>query len=241
MFQGDPDYVKFWRAVKSEGGYEKHVMANVKAGIKELKKGQTVMFAQTDVLRGAYQEDPKSIQGIKLFGASMSEYYQFIFTKNSPLVPLFNQATTRLFENGHFLRTDFKWQGNKIEDEGVVDILILTSGQVFLIYAILAFFLGLSFIFLTFECCYKKFNKSDLKKSQNEFELKTATKPSLLSDTVTEGKISKSTQESQSHSSPDAHPSAQMNAKRCNYCPMCLIARLLTQIPSSPHRSPSEC
>ena len=241
MFQGDPDYVKFWRAVKSEGGYEKHVMANVKAGIKELKKGQTVMFAQTDVLRGAYQEDPKSIQGIKLFGASMSEYYQFIFTKNSPLVPLFNQATTRLFENGHFLRTDFKWQGNKIEDEGVVDILILTSGQVFLIYAILAFFLGLSFIFLTFECCYKKFNKSDLKKSQNEFELKTATKPSLLSDTVTEGKISKSTQESQSHSSSDAHPSAQMNAKRCNYCPMCLIARLLTQIPSSPPRSPSEC
>ena len=241
MFQGDPDYVKFWRAVKSEGGYEKHVMANVKAGIKELKKGQTVMFAQTDVLRGAYQEDPKSIQGMKLFGASMSEYYQFIFTKNSPLVPLFNQATTRLFENGHFLRTDFKWQGNKIEDEGVVDILILTSGQVFLIYAILAFFLGLSFIFLTFECCYKKFNKSDLKKSQNEFELKTATKPSLLSDTVTEGKISKSTQESQSHSSSDAHPSAQMNAKRCNYCPMCLIARLLTQIPSSPPRSPSEC
>ena len=241
MFQGDPDYVKFWRAVKSEGGYEKHVMANVKAGIKELKKGQTVMFAQTDVLRGAYQEDPKSIQGMKLFGASMSEYYQFIFTKNSPLVPLFNQATTRLFENGHFLRTDFKWQGNKIEDEGVVDILILTSGQVFLIYAILAFFLGLSFIFLTFECCYKKFNKSDLKKSQNEFELKTATKPSLLSDTVTEGKISKITQESQSHSCPDAHPSAQMNAKRCNYCPMCLIARLLTQIPSSPPRSPSEC
>ena len=241
MFQGDPDYVKFWRAVKSEGGYEKHVMANVKAGIKELKKGQTVMFAQTDVLRGAYQEDPKSIQGMKLFGASMSEYYQFIFTKNSPLVPLFNQATTRLFENGHFLRTDFKWQGNKIEDEGVVDILILTSGQVFLIYAILAFFLGLSFIFLTFECCYKKFNKSDLKKSQNEFELKTVTKPSLLSDTVTEGKISKSTQESQSHSSSDAQPSAQMNAKRCNYCPMCLIARLLTQIPSSPHRSPSEC
>ena len=227
--------------MKSEGGFEKHVMANVKAGIEELKKGQTVMFAQTDVLRGAYQEDPKSIQGIKLFGVSVSEYYQLIFTKNSPLVPLFNQATTRLFENGHFLRTDFKWQGNKIKDEGAVDILILTSGQVFLIYAILAFFLGLSIIFLTFECCYKKFNGSDLKKGQNEFELKTATKPSLLSDTVTEGKISKSIQESVSHSSPDAHQSTQMNAKGFNYCPMCLIARLLSRIPSSPHRSPSEC
>ena len=222
--------------MKSEGGYEKHAMANVKAGIEELKKGQTVMVALTDVLRGAYQEDPKSIQGIKLFGVSASEYFKLIFTKNSPLVPLFNQATTTLFENGQFLRTDFKWQGNKIKDEGVVDLLILTSGQVFLIYAILAFFLGLSIIFLTFECCYKKFNGSDVKKGQNEFELKTATIQSFLSDTV-----EKSILGSLNYSSPDAHQSAQMNAKGCNYCPMCLIARLLTQIPKSPHRSQSEC
>ena len=154
---------KFWNSVKSEGGYEKHVVANAKAGFEELKKGQIVMFIQTDVLRGAYYEDPKSMQGIKLFGVSRSEYFKLIFTKNSPLVPLFNQATTRLFENGQFLRTDFKWKGNKIKDEGVVDILILTSGQVFLIYAILAFFLGLSIIFLTFECCYKKINGSVVK------------------------------------------------------------------------------
>ena len=144
--------------MNSEGGYEKHVMPNVKAGFEELKKGQTVMFALLDVLRGAYQEDPKSMQGIKFFGVSRSEYFQIIFTKNSPLVPLFNQATMRLFENGQFLRTDFKWQGSKIKDEGAVDLLILTTGQVFLIYAILAFFLGLSIIFLTFECCYKKFD-----------------------------------------------------------------------------------
>ena len=163
MFQGDPDYVKFWSAVKSDGGYEKHVMPNIKAGFEELKKGQTVLFSVLDVLRGAYQEDPKSMQGIKLFGVSRSEYFNLIFTKNSPLVPLFNQATTRLFENGQFLRTDFKWKGNKIKDEGAVDILILTSGQVFLIYAILAFFLGLSIIFLTFECCYKKYNGSVMK------------------------------------------------------------------------------
>ena len=149
--------------MKSEGGFEKHVMANVKAGNEELKQGQTIMFVQTDVLRGAYYEDPKSFQGIKLFGISRSEYFNLIFTKNSPLVPLFNQATTRLFENGQFLRTDFKWKGNKIKDEGAVDILILTSGQVFLIYAILAFFLGLSIIFLTFEFCYKKFNGSVMK------------------------------------------------------------------------------
>merc|ERR1712083_733025 len=106
------------------------------------------MFALSDVLRGAYYEDPKSIQGIKVFGVSRSEYFNMIFTKHSPLVPLFTEATRRLFERGQFVRTDLKWQGNKIKDEGAVDVLILTSGQVFLIYAILAFFLGLSFIFL---------------------------------------------------------------------------------------------
>ena len=44
MFQGDIDYVNFWRAVESEEGFKKHVMANVQDGLKELEKGQTIMF-----------------------------------------------------------------------------------------------------------------------------------------------------------------------------------------------------
>ena len=131
-------------------------MANVKEGFKELKNGQTVLFGWTDILRAAYYEDPKSIQGIKTFGLSKSEYFNFIFPKKSPLIPLFTHATTKLFERGQSIRTDFKWQGNKIKSEGAVDVLILTSGQVFLIYAILAFFLGLSIILLSMEYCHKK-------------------------------------------------------------------------------------
>ena len=100
--------------MKSEGGFEKHVMANVKAGNEELKQGQTIMFVQTDVLRGAYYEDPKSFQGIKLFGISRSEYFNLIFTKNSPLVPLFNQAVVDMFQNGQYERTDLRWKGAEI-------------------------------------------------------------------------------------------------------------------------------
>ena len=66
-------------------------MANVKEGFKELKNGQTVLFGWTDILRAAYHEDPKSIQGIKTFGLSKSEYFNFIFPKKSPLIPLFTR------------------------------------------------------------------------------------------------------------------------------------------------------
>ena len=142
-------------------------MATVKEGVKKLKNGQTVLFGTTDVLRGAYYEDPQSMQGIKTFGLSRSEYFNFIFPKKSPLIPLFTQAMTDLFERGQAIRTDFKWQGNKIESEGAVDVLILTSGQVFLICAILGFFLGLSILLLTMEVCHKKCKPFVSEKTKN--------------------------------------------------------------------------
>ena len=89
-------------------------MANIMAGFEELKKGQTVLHALNSILRGANNESPKSVPQIKTFGAAKSSYFNMVFVKNSPLVPLFNQAVVDMFQNGQYERTDLRWKGAEI-------------------------------------------------------------------------------------------------------------------------------
>ena len=129
MFQGDIDYVNFWRAVESEEGFKKHVMANVQDGLNELQKGQTIMFTDNDQLTASFNQDPNSSRRIRTFGAQ-EIHLGWIFTKNSPLVPLFKQAALQMLENGEFRRVQLKWKGpDIISEEGADELEILSIGQ----------------------------------------------------------------------------------------------------------------
>ena len=158
-FQGDADYIKFWNHVQQEGGYEKHTMASLTAAIKEIKKGQTVFLTNDSQLRGKYKENPKSFPTIKTFGTAKSIYKSLMFTKNSPLLPMFRRAVTQLIESGQYSRIDLKWKGYKIPEEGAAETMILTAGQAFLVFAFLLFFFGTSLILLSIECCHNTYKK----------------------------------------------------------------------------------
>ena len=67
VFQGDPDFVKYWNEV--ETNKEKYVASGIWAGFEELKKGQTVLHALSAILRGANKADPSSVPPIKTFGS----------------------------------------------------------------------------------------------------------------------------------------------------------------------------
>jgi len=86
-----------------------------------------------------------------------------IFTENSPLVPMFYQATIQAFESGAYDRLSLNWQGGPIKPIGAVDLLILTPGQVFLIFGIMCFFMVTAiFAFFLEWCCHclkKKYGK----------------------------------------------------------------------------------
>ena len=72
-----------------ESNPEKHVASGIKAGFEELEKGQTVLHSLGSILKGANNEDPKSVPNIKTFGATKSKYFTMLFTENSPLVHIF--------------------------------------------------------------------------------------------------------------------------------------------------------
>ena len=132
-------------------------MDNVQDGLKEMEKGKTIMFTDEKLLKESYNQDPNnSPQRIRTFGAQKSPL-GWIFTKNSPLVPLFKQTTMKMFENGEFRRVQLKWHGPDIvSEEGVDEIEILSIGQLVLPFMIFGLFLIVSIIPLMIECCYKK-------------------------------------------------------------------------------------
>ena len=101
----------------------------------------------------------RSFQRIKTFGASGKLITGWIFTKNSPLVPLFKQTAMKMFENGEFARVHLKWKGPDIASGKRTDELeteVLGIGQLVLPFTIFGLFLVVSIIPLIIECCHKK-------------------------------------------------------------------------------------
>ena len=79
---------------------------------------------------------------------------------------MFYQATIQAFESGAYDRLSLNWQGGPIKPIGAVDLLILTPGQVFLIFGIMCFFMVTAiFAFFLEWCCHclkKKYGKKHL-------------------------------------------------------------------------------
>ena len=143
-----------------EGRYEDYAMADISAGIKEItRKSQTILMADESLVKGEYIENPKSFPAIKTFGGAKPYYGCFIFTKNSPLLPMFRRAATQLIESGQYLRIDSKWKGSKIPEAGAVEKLILTVGQTFLVFVFFLFSWGTSLIILSIECIHNFYKK----------------------------------------------------------------------------------
>ena len=97
--------------------------------------------------------NPKAMPPIKTFGATRSSYYNVIFTKNSPLVPLFSKAATKTFETGQYDKISLQWQGGDVVQEAK-GWTVLSHGQVAFNYMILMGMIGYSLVILILECIY---------------------------------------------------------------------------------------
>ena len=143
-------YVKQW----DEEGSEKFRIASMEKGLELIKNDQTILHTSDAMLREANRNNPSSFPYVKTISAALSNSYTHsIFTKNSPLVPVFYKASIKTFEQGQYERITRFWQGQEIS----VDTMILTGGQVFLIFGVLMLSLMSSFICLFFEIVFFKY------------------------------------------------------------------------------------
>ena len=115
--------------------------------------GQTILHAMYSAITGSQVMNPKAIPPIKTFGKTRSSYYNIIFTKNSPLIPLFLKAATKTFESGKYDRISIKWKGRDIIQEGN-RWSVLSHGQVVFNWILLMCMMGYSLVILILECIY---------------------------------------------------------------------------------------
>ena len=154
--QGDMDYMRYVKQWEEEGS-EKFRIASMEKGLELIKNDQTILHTSDAMLREANRNNPSSFPYVKTISAALSNSYTHsIFTKNSPLVPVFYKASIKTFEQGQYERITRFWQGQEISvlSKNSVDTMILTGGQVFLIFGVLMLSLLSSFICLFFEIVF---------------------------------------------------------------------------------------
>ncbi len=151
--QGQEDYVKYWEAVQLDPSQYKK--PSTVAGLQELASGgQIIMHGLDGMVRGEYKNNPYSLPNVKPFGNTKPRYFNMEFTENSPLVPMFYSGFRKLVERGTYDKLSVFWQGAPVQYNGAVEIMVLSAGQVFLVFGVLMGMLSIALGFLALELAH---------------------------------------------------------------------------------------
>ena len=159
ILQGDMDYVKYVELWEKDP--HKYNVKTIEKGLELIKNDRTILYTSDAFLRGANRRNPSNFPYVKTLSAGTSSFTNLIFTKNSPLVPVFSKASIKTFEQGQYERITRFWQGQEISalSKNSVDTMILTSGQVFLIFGVLMLSLMSSLVCLLLEIIFFRYKR----------------------------------------------------------------------------------
>ena len=95
---------------------------------------------------------------LKVFGRGRTSYYAFIVPLNSPLKLIFKHALLQLSESGGLDYISTVWEGKEIGSSsggGGSELVVLSIGQVLLVFILFSFILVSTFLVLSCELMYK--------------------------------------------------------------------------------------
>ena len=154
LFKGDPDYAAFYDRVKTSP--EETVFNGVKEGLDRIKSGRNVMHVNYGSLLGFFQANPFHVQDIKVFGKGRPEDFSVIVPFNSPLKPILQKGTNAMIEGGTASFLLKKWEGKGIPVNPASDAMVLSAGQVLLVFIAILFTFSFTGIILCCEVCHKQ-------------------------------------------------------------------------------------
>jgi hypothetical protein len=93
-------------------------------GLKLMKDENVVVHINEGILKAEFHFDPGIIQSIAVIERHPLTWACVIFPKNSPLAPLFNQATKLLREGGVVQRLQADWEGKEIPKAGGAEVTV---------------------------------------------------------------------------------------------------------------------
>lgn len=150
---------------------EETVFGNLKEGLDLLTKERAVIHTMTGMLKGYFRANPFHQQNLKVFARGRAEFYTLIIPFNSPLKPILQKACSELQEAGTMDYLVSVWEGKDIPTVSAVELMILTPGQVILVFCVVALCFSFSFLVFCCEIVHKK-----MKAVKNQRQMRKSTK-----------------------------------------------------------------
>ena len=126
---GDADFIALWERIENEP--EETIFSGVGEMMTMLAEGRNVMHVFRGMLQGWLRVNPFHQQRLYVFGKERSRYQTIIFTKNSPMTPVWKLGTDYFREVGTLGQIYQIWEGRPVENkQDVADKTVLTPGQV---------------------------------------------------------------------------------------------------------------
>ena len=159
---GDPLYSEFWEKVDNMP--DEHTFQNLEEGLNLMRKERAVIHIGEGTLKSYFRKNPYHQQNLKVFAKSMVQPAGIVVNLNSPLRPILRAASTAMAEAGIKYALLEEWEGKSIPQNDVVETMVLTNGQVILVFVVILFFFGCSMLILFCEINHKMF--TDYKKAR---------------------------------------------------------------------------
>ena len=150
---GDPLYFEFWERVTNMR--EEHVFQNVEEGLNMIEKERAVIHIGEGRLMSYFNTNPFHQQKLKVFAKSQPQPQGLIVQLNSPLKPILQAASNALTEAGIKDALLKEWEGVSIPQNAEVDAMVLTNGQLILVFLIILGTFGCSAMILFCEINHK--------------------------------------------------------------------------------------
>ena len=145
---GDPDYTAFWDRKLNKP--EETVFKSAEEGVTRMRQERVVLHLQEGTLKGYLKENPELSDNIKVFAPSSPEYFNIIVNNNSPLGPVFQQASLLLVEQGVRDHIAATWLGRDIGSSSTTNLdntlMVLGPAQIVLVFFVLLFAVIISLV-----------------------------------------------------------------------------------------------
>jgi hypothetical protein len=128
------------------------------------------------MLKGYFQANPFRQQQLKVFAKGKAEFYALIFPWNSPLKPILQKASNTFIESGTMDYMSKAWEGKEIPSNTAVELMILSAGQVILVFFIVTCTFSFAGCIFLCELCHKaikdrQMNRKNKKKGKKRSKL----------------------------------------------------------------------
>ena len=155
MQTGDEEYVKFWRRYIENP--EKYMYFSEEEGLELIdQNAENIIACDESMLLGYLKKNVMDTKPHLLAHGEWS-YMVLLLQKNSPLTPVIKHGVEALREKGIEQQLRQKWIGAYVQDNtAMMDAIVLTPGQVILIFAMMMLIYGVTLVLFCGELAASK-------------------------------------------------------------------------------------